>query len=162
MKKRPWHWLDVVLWPLRPLLIIFWERWCQKKSYAWQWRNFDKDLVNKLSVNRQQVVMADKDPQAKSRQGFWPNFYQTNFGWQKVVVIEPAKEQDADADYQVGFYDAEDDVCQLCTLIRQGRTALLVGPNDAKFFAVYSDTGEVMPIRLQRLTTKSDLKNILI
>ena len=159
MKKQSKYWQDYIL---LPLLTIFWRPFVKKQSYCWQWRDFDKNFVTGLSVNQRKIIAVDKDPKAKSRQGFWNNFYQTNFGWQKVAVVESARADGADVDYQAGFYDADDDICQLCSLIRHGRTGLLVGPHDVKFFLISPDNGEVIPIRLQAIKTKPDLKYPLI
>ena len=126
LTTNPEHWLDAVLWPVLRLL---WEPFFKKRSHFWHWRTYEKQYAY--------WITAKGDPSAKSRQSRLGQFWQTNFGWEKVVILQP-KGNYARYDYRIGFSSVESGqkVKQLCSIVLYGRCAVLVGPDNVSFFAV--------------------------
>ena len=145
------HWLDFVLWPF---LRILWEPIFRKRSYFWHWLPY--------SGHYAYWITAKGDPLAKPRKTLFAQFWQTSFGWKKVVILKP-KGNYIQFGYRIGFAATENGkrVKQLCSIILHGPYAVLVGPDDVSFFAVRANNGIFIPIEVQEGVTRATLpKNI--
>ncbi|PIR41126.1 MAG: hypothetical protein COV31_03225 [Candidatus Yanofskybacteria bacterium CG10_big_fil_rev_8_21_14_0_10_46_23] len=160
-KTNPNHWLDWVLWPILRLLL---EPFTEKQSHGWHWRDFG--LEHRLPTRGAIKVL--KDPKAKPRGGpwSWSNFFQTNFGWQKVVVLRRRFSAspvpfEFDSHYRMGYELAQDGRVthrQLCSCLipTNSSVALLIGDGDVQFFGFRPDWG-LVDLYLVEITTKSKL-----
>jgi hypothetical protein len=86
------------------------------------------------------TITSKGNPNAKSREGFWPNFWQTNFGWENAIIVRIRDKNLSEYQYRVGFIEPSGRT-QLCSIIVQGSIALLEGPEPVKFFAIISLPG---------------------
>jgi hypothetical protein len=149
-RKSPYHWLDFT--PLPILLKIFWEPFSKKKSHWWHWRKFDQSKVrHELNVEG----YSDAQP----RDTVIQNLVQTNFKWQHVLILEPDTDG-LNKYYQIGFLEPKSGICQKCSLVLKGLTAVLVGPNDVLFFAVSLKSGKCIQLKIVGITIKNKLKGI--
>jgi hypothetical protein len=150
MRTNPKHKLDI----LCPILKIVWEPFVKISSRGWHWLEFDQTKIERsLSVKGY--------PDAKRRDTAWQNFIQTHFQWQHVVILEPETD-DTDKEYQIGFYEPKSGVCQKCSLVLRGLTGVLVGPDDASYFAVSLKSGKFLKLNIVDTTTKRKFKGRLI
>lgn len=141
-------------WTLGILLKIFWEPISIKRSHFWHWR---QEKFSYLDSDYNYLVVTP-DTQARNRHGFWSNLWQTNFGWQKVVVVEPSYIYDS---YEIVFSTASGDYrnFQSCSLRVKGRVGLLIGPEETRFYAVSYNylIPQQIPLRTVMITTKKEL-----
>jgi len=102
-------------------------------------------------------VVAKGNPKAADKSSNWANFYQSNFGWNDVVVLRPV---DHNGLWHLGYSVKQDSgqVTQYCTIVFKGhrKIAALVGPHDTTFFAV-SLEGTSIKLEIIQVTTKSEL-----
>jgi hypothetical protein len=136
-------------WTLWPLLRVVWEPFSKKRSHWWHWRTYTGQIHNS--------VVAKGHPKAIDRSIAWENFYQTNFGWNDVVVLRPV---DYNGLWHLGFSAKQDNgqLTQYCAIVFEGqkKIAALVGPYDITFFAV-SPEGPSIKLEITQVTTKSEL-----
>lgn len=77
---------------------------------------------------------------------FWTDLIQTNFKWNKVVILEP---EETTTPYHIGFKNDYEKKCELCSIILKGPVALLLGPHQTEFFAV---SQEGTPLQLKKIS----------
>ena len=151
LQTSPTSWLDWVLWPL---LRAVWEPFSRKRSHWWHWLPYTGQMQGSLVVRGH--------PDTVDRSSTWQDFYQTNFGWQHVVVVKPA---DYQGRWHIGFSARQENgrVTQYCSILINGqeKVASLIGPTDTTLFAF---TARGMPINLQVLqeTTKDKLPTEIV
>lgn len=145
-KTNPHHQLDGIFWTV---LKIFWEPLSLKRSHWWHWINLPPEKLG----NNFPFVVSNGCQTAKSREGFWPNFWQTNFGWKTAVIITPR----TNGEYLIGFMD-ENGRTQICSIIMNGHIALLEGPTKTKFFAI--SVNDNKPIKLKIVVKNVPKKQI--
>ncbi len=152
MKTKPRHWLDLVFWPT---LKLVWEPFSLKKSHWWHWLPYEGVLPN-----HEYCLTVGGDPKAKKADDFWPNFYERNFGWQKVALLHVYDDKGRLAeDYHLGYsLGAKKEICSL--LLSHGVGALL-GPEPTTFFAIDQD-GLPLQVQLYCYTSRINLKNSVI
>lgn len=133
------------------LLKLLWEPFSLKRSHWWHWQLRDlPENAKKLTVKGDGV--------SEERNSFWSNFWQSNFGWQKVVILAPTKSQKIKGlEFHVdsfcyvqenigpflfgwnqdGNKKFQDNKFEICTIVQNipPRFGVLVGPRDANFFA---------------------------
>lgn len=132
---------------LRFILGIFWEPFSIKKSHWWDWTIYSKEIV------LERFVLGNSD--AKTRNTFCSNLWQTNFGWKKCIIVSaPQNFKSRVNTYQVGFIPETEGI-KLCSLIfeRDQRLAMLVGKDDFKIFAVAND-GRNIRLNILKQTNK--------
>jgi hypothetical protein len=97
------------------------------------------------------------DHRVGARKGLISNLIQTNFSWQKVVVLKP----DTKKEYQIGFISYEEGITksQICSIILHGECAALIGPYDVKFFAISYPKAEQIYIPSPSITAKKSLND---
>lgn len=154
----PHHPFDDWLWPI---IKIIWEPFSLKRSHWWHWRPYQgpAQFRQRLAGNLA----------AKARRGFWSTLIQTNFAWTQVAIIEPKEYTGA---YQVGFCGPEISSPQaserwyqgqLCAMIIEGPSALLVGSGDLYYFAKAYPNGQPIELKNLAITTKTKLtKNVIL
>ncbi|MFA5000103.1 MAG: hypothetical protein WC545_01985 [Patescibacteria group bacterium] len=162
MKTKPFHILDVTL---GLILKIIWEPFSQKKSHWWHWQRVG--FFGKIAITESGLtVTAEADENAKAADKGWDNFWQRNFGWKKIAIIavfEPNNiiaEENSQLDlkkffeqetklaknFRIGYIDGEK--VELCSLLLDKPTGVLIGPRDCKYFALDKDG---QPLRCQIL-----------
>jgi len=145
VKTKPKHWLDFIFWPI---LKICWEPFSKKRSHFWHWLEYPNIPQKTLTIRGIK--------KEKPREGFWPNFWQTNFGWKNVVVIEPHTK----GLYNIGLWDKTFGRKQLCSCLCKGRIGLLIGPSDVEFFAL-DKKGDYCDLIFVESTTKKELSKTI-
>jgi hypothetical protein len=145
---RPRHILDVLLWPI---VRIVWERLLgsRKISHFWMWRSYTGPMPGSYVEPRE-------DSAADPITGWFTNFYNVNFGWQKVAVLEAREPQPL----QIGIvssvkrrYKGPNLWCTL--IIEPGQQfAVLIGPERTKFFAQKPVSGEFVPLKIVGYTRR--------
>ncbi|MCR4279994.1 MAG: hypothetical protein NUV82_01045 [Candidatus Komeilibacteria bacterium] len=141
MKTKPIHWLDYFLWPV---LRVFWVPFSKKRSHFWHW--VDVNYYPKF------YITANPDPAAKSRRhSLWENLIQTNFKWNKVVVVTPVRYS---GQYRIGMI--AEGKRQICSVINQGKVGLLIGPEAPHFFALNLKGDQIM-LKIVGYSTKKSL-----
>jgi hypothetical protein len=141
-QTSPTHWLDWTLWPL---LRVVWEPFSHKRTHWWHWRTYTGQIEDPIVVQGH--------PNAIDRSSWWNNFYQTNFGWKNVIVVEPEGYRGL---WHLGFSTRQDTggVTQYCTVLFNGQEQVgpLVGPYDTIFFAFTSEEKPIKLINVQETT----------
>ncbi|PIZ98718.1 MAG: hypothetical protein COX77_03585 [Candidatus Komeilibacteria bacterium CG_4_10_14_0_2_um_filter_37_10] len=158
MQKTVLFWSNFSLWDwtLGLLMKIFWEPVSLKRSHFWHWHKQNSTFLDSDYA----YISVLPDPTVKDRGNWWQNFWQTNFGWQKVVVVATVDPNDY---YQVAFSTAASNYqdVKLCSLVIRGRVALLVGPTKTRFYAIdYSYRDMIvkqLPLRIDFITKKTEL-----
>ncbi len=151
LHTRPVQILDLFFWPV---LRVFWEPFSRKNSHWWHWVDYHGEIISPLIVKAPTEVAGEK-----SRQTRWDNFYQTNFGWQTAVVVEPV---DHKGFYRLGFVSKSEGRQQYCAILLTGSAAALVASEEVKFFAL-DYFGCQVPLKVVRFCPKSKLdKNIVL
>ncbi len=134
--------------------LVWWiaRKFTRKESMFWHWGPFP----NKPPF----TILIPGDPNAKLRKGWWQGIWQTNFGWKKVVVLEPMIDKDTPYPkaYRIGFISDMEQRQQVCAVLLKGRCACLIGPHATKFFAVVMNT-QFLQLRVvpDSATTKQEL-----
>jgi len=133
---RPVHLFDFILWWIIKLL---WEPFSLKRSHWWHW------VIKPLPPNcRPLTVNGGGDDLERNTK--WRNFWLTNFGWRKVVLITPCIINENgfmfwyNGYYQIGWNQSDNpkfkaNEFERCAIIQQGIIGLLVGPGAVNFFA---------------------------
>ncbi|MFA5155627.1 MAG: hypothetical protein WC453_04305 [Patescibacteria group bacterium] len=149
METQPSHWLDTIFWPL---LRFFWEPFSVKHSHWWHWLSYQEPLPD----NEDCLIIA-ANPAARRANKFWPNFYERNFGWQQVALLNVYDDTGQPArNYRAGYScGAKKEICSI--LLSRG-VGVLIGPEDTLFFAVSQD-GRPLRVRLHSYSDRKKLKN---
>jgi len=108
------------------------------EKHWWHWRNYTKEPDHTLSVQGNTT--------SQERHTLWTDLIQTNFKWNKVVILEP---EETTTSYHIGFKNDYEKKCELCSIILKGPVALLLGPHQTEFFAV---SQEGTPLRLKKIS----------
>jgi hypothetical protein len=140
-------------WFLWPFLKILWEPFSKKRSHWWHWKSVNIEIPEGYGV------FVRMNPFAKPRDTFWSNLIQTNFGWKKVVIIEPINPVPHNGNYKIGFINSREftnqKICEF--LVRDGtKVALLCGPNHFEVFGV-DEYNCPIPVRLVEYGNKYEL-----
>lgn len=149
LEAHPRHILDVVLWPI---LRVLWEPFSRKQSHFWHWKPFEGSIPEPF----QEYV--DPDKGARPVDGWWTEFWNTNFGWKKVVIFRPANPAKK---YHLGFMRREGNGVarkEICTCVLDGACAAAVSPYNTKYFAVEYPHGPAIPLDLVRVTVRHMLE----
>lgn len=164
LKTRPRHLFDFTIWWL---IRFIWEPFSGKRSHWWHWRDF-YSIRHDLSLLLPYAQEFEGSKKAGRRFGFWRNLFQTNFGWQQVIVFRPLINGTIpyEGTYQIGFKAIEENmlVAKMCTLVLQDFTAVLRGPYKTSFFAVTYPGGTPLSLHIEaELSSKDELlKNVLL
>ncbi|MFA5184302.1 MAG: hypothetical protein WC456_02130 [Patescibacteria group bacterium] len=148
MKTKPSHWLDIVFWPL---LRFFWEPFSVKQSHWWHWLPYQKPLPDDNDC----LTLA-ADPVAKRADKFWPNFYERNFGWQKIALLSVYDNGRLAGNYRLGYSCGTKK--EICSILLNRGVSVLIGPTDTAFFAISQD-GRPLQVQLRGYVNRQKLKN---
>ncbi|MBI5220722.1 MAG: hypothetical protein HY978_02720 [Candidatus Liptonbacteria bacterium] len=155
---RRFSWWDRTL----GLLLRFsWELISKKRSHFWNWHKgftaYQRGFAGK------NLCVVSGSPEARSWQTWLGALYQLNFGWQTVVVLEPDNPMWPSVTYRIGYVirrDASGVQFDQCDLVLRGPTAVLVGPDEATFFARTCPGNRLVPLKVVCKTTKANLGRI--
>lgn len=152
MKTKPRHWLNIVFWPI---LKLVWEPFSLKRSHWWHWLPYEEALPGD-----EYHLTIEGNPKARRADQFWSNFYERNFGWQKVALLHIYDDKGRLAEnYRLGYScGVKKEVCSI--LLNHGVGAL-VGPEDTMFFAI-DQNGVPLRVQLYCCTSRTNLKNNMI
>ena len=163
-RTNPSNWKDAVLWPI---LRVLFEPFSRKQSHWWHWRKIDPGAWPRNSIRPiLNIPPGELDLTARERTGPWSRFWQTNFGWRKVVIVRPGdwdwttwNEQKHSQPYQVGFFLPGHGHGYICSVVIKGTPcALLLGPRPVDFFAIYPDIPyRQVHLRIAGFSTKDQL-----
>lgn len=146
IETYPKHLFDYCLWPI---IKILWEPISLKRSHWWHW----KKISNKnLNLNKTINILGHK--KSKNRNGYWNNFWQTNMGWKKSIVLDTV----ARTRYQIGYIDNEK--TEICSIILSGPTAVLIGPKETQFFAISYPDGKQIELKSDKKMVDKHLHDI--
>jgi hypothetical protein len=152
LDTNPRHVLD---YTLGPLLAVTWERFSIKRSHFWRWIN----LSPNTPIERTLEVAGL--PSAGRRKSLWGELVQDNFAWNEVILLEPIIHGGAvyTGKWQIGFTAHEDRrfKVQMCTIVLQGRVAVLRGPYTTNFFASAMGGFDSLSLRIEGSATKYTL-----
>lgn len=150
IRPAKFHIFDYIL---GPILRIIWEPFSIKRSHFWHWQRYDNE------INSATTVLPDVT--ASPRYNLWLKLWQTNFGWEKVVILQP---ESYDGNYQIGFtsVEGEEGKTELCSLILKGKIAVLVGPYELSFFAISFPPKKALILQNVLTTTKDKLDKEII
>lgn len=151
-KTQPDQVLYSILWFLLKLL---WEPFSLKRSHWWHWQkvNLGRDI---------KPLIVEGDKTSLDRNTAWRNFWQTNFGWQKVAVLEVANcvwchEGQFYVPFQIGWGEVNGKSkkqLEICSIVHlEPILGLLLGPSDVNFFA-FDLEGRPVELRLLKVITK--------
>lgn len=149
LETRPIQWQDKYLWPV--LLRIWTPLTGGKISYGWHW------IKSPVQSDYSDVLeILNLDLEAHERTNLWHRFWQTNFGWKKVVILQP--ENPNIKEYRVGFYTSVlyPTDFWFCTIVVRGKCKLLIGPGPVYFFGVSLSSSTVIKLKIYAETTRDD------
>lgn len=150
-----WKPLPLMFWSLALALEFALKVLTKRQSRFWHWGPLCEYIPDEAPFG---MVSIGGDSDAKPRTGKWSSFWQTNFGWKKVVILRPQTWMGL---YHIGFMTVENGVPKIecCELLIEGAVACLVGPSDVDFFAVIKSNGgyDFVDLELIGITTKSRL-----
>ncbi len=147
----PGVWQD---WLLGIPYAIFLEPFTKKQSHSWHWQNYPRMIGTTVTV--------PGDPTAKPVTGLWSKFWNYNFGWKKVALIEPAIK----GPYRVGFrmriYNQDtkiyEEVRKICNVtIYAPVCALLVGDRAVEFFAINRISDRPVELKSVKIDLRKNL-----
>ncbi|MBL7022141.1 hypothetical protein ISR92_02400 [Patescibacteria group bacterium] len=158
LKTHPKHCLDYLIWPL---LKLFWEPFSKKESHFWHWRKYNTPI----SKIRGTLIPADFNAHSR-RGGILRLLWETNFGWQKIAILEPANYEGL---YQI-VYSAQEisslnQLCiyqEKCSLMLRGKVAVQIGPQDTYFYMISFPEGYLLEQKLPVLIKKEKLRDIIL
>jgi len=109
-----------------------------------------------MSLQYDHRLEVEGDNEAKPRDGFWANLWQTNFGWNKVAILQTVSFH---GEYQISFLN-KNNRWERCSLILRERTAVLCGPDKTTFCAISADPvlSTSVKIEVAEYCRKKDLK----
>jgi hypothetical protein len=139
------------------ILRIFWEPISKKRSHGFQWVPFDGELDLMRGV-----VAVTGSLEAKDRDTFWRNFWETNFGWNEVAVIRINNTllgfDKKFKSFRVGLIaEGKKEICEINFKPEQ-KVGLLIGPEEVRFFAI-DENGEQLPVLWVSRKKKKELSS---
>lgn len=158
MKTYPSDWKDHLLWPT---LRLSWTPLTGGKvSYWWHWQIWHYPRRFQIAVPEFEL-----DRTAKERTGRWSSFWQTNFGWKKLVTFQPLYQDDYKLltnGYRIGFQAGQ--LTMICSIILHGPADALLGPGPVSFFGVAYPDNREFPLMLSGYSRRQtrNHKNIFI
>jgi hypothetical protein len=131
---------------LTPILRITIEPLSKKISHFWNWRPYNGNL---------RAVYVPGNRIAKDRSTLWRRFWQSNFAWKTVIILEP---ENYTGEWHLGYSARGEGWAkkEWCTVILCGKVAALVGPEDVSFFGIDNRKNPIQ-IRVVEWTIKEQL-----
>ena len=135
-------------WTLGLILKVVWEPISLKRSHFWNWSVFDNA---KNIINTKTGYVTGREIRSGSRNTRWSMLWQTNFGWQSIVVVYPKNA----SCYRILFSSKSSDFkrLEICDLLVDGYIGLLIGPDETRFYAL-DENGRQVPLQMFVKTSK--------
>ncbi len=124
---------------------VFWMVFV-KRSYGCDWY-----VSEKRHFDSSQTVLVNGNPKSKAARSGMSLFWQINFGWRWLAILEPAG---GAGPKRIGFVDGNGKrhICTVETR-RHRYFGMMVGGEPCTFFALDED-GEQVPLRLVKIASK--------